>query len=79
MLASGEWRSLQVDDTAGLVVHSCVEAVTALLVSLLQGNVTLGHLQTCLKHREQLKKLYQQCRSLHQLFKIKTFNQKMLQ
>ncbi|XP_024140227.1 E3 ubiquitin-protein ligase rnf213-beta isoform X2 [Oryzias melastigma] len=60
LLSNWEWRSLQVDDTAGLVVHSCVEAVTALLVSLLQGNVTLGHLQTCLKHREQLKKLYQQ-------------------
>ncbi|RVE59876.1 hypothetical protein OJAV_G00193340 [Oryzias javanicus] len=60
LLSNWAWRSLQVDDTAGLVVHSCVEAVTALLVSLLQGDVTLGHLQTCLKHREQLKKLYLQ-------------------
>uniref|UniRef100_A0A3P9MJG3 RING-type E3 ubiquitin transferase n=1 Tax=Oryzias latipes TaxID=8090 RepID=A0A3P9MJG3_ORYLA len=55
------------DDTAGLVVHSCLEALTALLVALLRGSVTLGDLQTCLKYREQLKKLYQQCMSLDQL------------
>ncbi|XP_020567705.1 E3 ubiquitin-protein ligase rnf213-beta isoform X2 [Oryzias latipes] len=60
LLSNWEWRSLQVDDTAGLVVHSCLEALTALLVALLRGSVTLGDLQTCLKYREQLKKLYQQ-------------------
>uniref|UniRef100_A0A3Q2W9T3 RING-type E3 ubiquitin transferase n=1 Tax=Haplochromis burtoni TaxID=8153 RepID=A0A3Q2W9T3_HAPBU len=47
-------------DTAGQVVHSCVEAVHSLVGSLLQGDVALGDLQTCLKHREQFKKLFQQ-------------------
>ncbi|XP_072229611.1 E3 ubiquitin-protein ligase rnf213-beta isoform X2 [Leuresthes tenuis] len=60
LLSKYEWRSIQVDDTAGQVVHSCVEAVQTLVVSLLEGHVTLGHLQTCLKHREQFKKLYLQ-------------------
>ncbi|XP_051795751.1 E3 ubiquitin-protein ligase rnf213-beta [Acanthochromis polyacanthus] len=60
LLSNGDWRSIQVDDTTGHVVHSCVEAVHTLVASLLQGDVALGHLQTCLKHREQFKKLYQQ-------------------
>uniref|UniRef100_A0A3P9I788 RING-type E3 ubiquitin transferase n=1 Tax=Oryzias latipes TaxID=8090 RepID=A0A3P9I788_ORYLA len=63
------------DDTAGLVVHSCLEALTALLVALLQGSVTLGDLQTCLKYREQLKKLYQQCMSLDQEMDLNSFLQ----
>uniref|UniRef100_A0A087YL98 Ring finger protein 213b n=1 Tax=Poecilia formosa TaxID=48698 RepID=A0A087YL98_POEFO len=54
------WTSVQVDDTAGQVVHSCVEAVRLLVASLLEGSVSLGHLQTCLKYREQFKQLYQQ-------------------
>lgn len=49
------------DDTAGHVVHSCVEAFQSLVVSLLEGNVTFEHLQTCLKFREQFKRLYHQC------------------
>lgn len=49
------------DDTAGQVVHSCVEAVGSLVASLLEGNVSFGHLQICLKYQEQFKRLYQQC------------------
>ncbi|KAM4524138.1 E3 ubiquitin-protein ligase rnf213-beta isoform 2-T2 [Odontesthes bonariensis] len=60
LLSNYEWRSIQVDDAAGQVVHSCVEAVQTLVASLLEGHVTLGHLQTCLKHREEFKKLYLQ-------------------
>uniref|UniRef100_A0A3B4YE64 RING-type E3 ubiquitin transferase n=1 Tax=Seriola lalandi dorsalis TaxID=1841481 RepID=A0A3B4YE64_SERLL len=55
-----DWKSIQVDDSAGQVVHSCVVAVQSLVESLLQGHVPLGHLQTCLKHREQFKRLYLQ-------------------
>lgn len=29
--------------------------------SLLQGHVSKGHLQICLDHKEQFKRLYQQC------------------
>ncbi|KAM6896925.1 E3 ubiquitin-protein ligase rnf213-beta [Xenentodon cancila] len=60
MLTKYDWRSIQVDDTAGHVVHSCIEALKSLVVSLLEGNVTFGHLQACLKFREQFKRLYQQ-------------------
>ncbi|XP_030610400.1 E3 ubiquitin-protein ligase rnf213-beta [Archocentrus centrarchus] len=60
LLLDGDWKSIKVDDTAGQVVHSCVEAVHSLIGSMLQGNVPLGHLQTCLKYKEQFKKLYQQ-------------------
>ncbi|XP_008298790.1 E3 ubiquitin-protein ligase rnf213-beta [Stegastes partitus] len=60
LLSNGDWRAIRVDDTAGHVVHSCVEAVQALVTSLLQGDVPLGHLQTCLKYKEQFKRLYQQ-------------------
>ena len=55
------------DDSAGQVVHSCVVAVRSLVESLLQGHVALGHLQTCLRYKEQFKKLYLQCMNLHQL------------
>uniref|UniRef100_A0A3B5AGU0 RING-type E3 ubiquitin transferase n=1 Tax=Stegastes partitus TaxID=144197 RepID=A0A3B5AGU0_9TELE len=44
-----------------------VEAVQALVTSLLQGDVPLGHLQTCLKYKEQFKRLYQQCTNPHEL------------
>ncbi|XP_053269183.1 E3 ubiquitin-protein ligase rnf213-beta isoform X1 [Pleuronectes platessa] len=60
LLLNGDWRSIQVDDSAGQVVHSCVVAVGSLVESVLQGHVALGHLQTCLKHKEQFKKLYLQ-------------------
>ncbi|XP_076616648.1 E3 ubiquitin-protein ligase rnf213-beta isoform X2 [Chaetodon auriga] len=60
LLSYGDWKSIQVDDTAGQVVHSCVVALQLLVESLLQGHVSLGHLQTCLKYKEQFKRLYQQ-------------------
>lgn len=53
------------DDAAGLVVHSCLTALKSLVESLLQGHVPIGHLQTCLSHKEQFKKLYQQCMNLN--------------
>ncbi|XP_047465467.1 E3 ubiquitin-protein ligase rnf213-beta [Mugil cephalus] len=60
LLSHGEWKSIQVDDVAGQVVHSSVEGVRSLVESLLRGDIPLGHLQTCLEYREQFKKLYQQ-------------------
>ena len=52
------------DDAAGQVVHSCVTELQSLVDSLLQGHVPLGHLQTCLKHKEQFKKLHLQCMNI---------------
>ncbi|XP_069016032.1 E3 ubiquitin-protein ligase rnf213-beta [Embiotoca jacksoni] len=60
LLSNGDWRSIRVDDAAGQVVHSCVEAVGSLVGSLIGGDVPLGRLQTCLKYKENFKKLYQQ-------------------
>ncbi|XP_073346346.1 E3 ubiquitin-protein ligase rnf213-beta [Pagrus major] len=60
LLSHADWKSIQVDDTAAQVVNSCLTAVNSLVESLLQGHVSLGHLQSCLKHREQFKRLYQQ-------------------
>ncbi|XP_071319372.1 E3 ubiquitin-protein ligase rnf213-beta isoform X2 [Trachinotus anak] len=60
LLLQGDWKSIQVDDSAGQVVHSCVVALQSLMESLLQGHVALGHLQTCLKHKDQFKRLYLQ-------------------
>uniref|UniRef100_UPI0037E7EAB2 E3 ubiquitin-protein ligase rnf213-beta n=1 Tax=Semicossyphus pulcher TaxID=241346 RepID=UPI0037E7EAB2 len=60
LLSSGKWKSIRVDDAAGLVVHSSLAALQSLVESLLQGHVPLGHLQTCLKHRKQFEGLYQQ-------------------
>ncbi|XP_069374050.1 E3 ubiquitin-protein ligase rnf213-beta isoform X2 [Paralichthys olivaceus] len=60
LLLNGDWRSIWVDDSAGQVVHSCVVAVQSLVESLLRGQVALGHLQTCLKYKEQFKRLYLQ-------------------
>ncbi|XP_054454921.1 E3 ubiquitin-protein ligase rnf213-beta [Anoplopoma fimbria] len=60
LLSHREWRSIQVDDTAGQVVTSCISALHSLVESLLQGHVTLGHLQTCLKYRKEFKRLHQQ-------------------
>ncbi|CAK6965023.1 E3 ubiquitin-protein ligase rnf213-beta isoform X3 [Scomber scombrus] len=60
LLSHGEWKSIQLDDTAAEVFHRCVTALKSLVVSLLEGDVPLGHLQTCLKYKEQFKKLYQQ-------------------
>ncbi|XP_043958780.1 E3 ubiquitin-protein ligase rnf213-beta isoform X1 [Gambusia affinis] len=60
LLSNCAWNLIQVDDTAGQVVHSCVEAFHLLVASLLEGSVSLGDLQTCLKYQEQFKRLYQQ-------------------
>ncbi|XP_026207099.1 E3 ubiquitin-protein ligase rnf213-beta isoform X2 [Anabas testudineus] len=60
LLSSGDWKSIQVNDSAAEVVHSCVVAVQSLVNSLLEGHIQLGHLQICLKHREQFKRLYLQ-------------------
>ncbi|KAM4526288.1 E3 ubiquitin-protein ligase rnf213-beta [Fundulus diaphanus] len=62
LLSNYNWTSIKVDDVAGQVVHSCVEAVHPLMASLLEGSVSLGHLQSCLKYREQFKGLYRQYR-----------------
>ncbi|XP_028423038.1 E3 ubiquitin-protein ligase rnf213-beta isoform X2 [Perca flavescens] len=60
LLSHSDWKSIQVDDTAGQVVHSCLTALQSLVDALLQGHVVLGHLQSCLKHKEQFKRLHQQ-------------------
>ncbi|XP_070782783.1 E3 ubiquitin-protein ligase rnf213-beta [Enoplosus armatus] len=60
LLSHGDWKSIQVDDSAGQVVRSCQAALQSLVESLLQGHVPLGHLQTCLKYKEPFKRLYQQ-------------------
>ncbi|XP_070707447.1 E3 ubiquitin-protein ligase rnf213-beta [Pempheris klunzingeri] len=60
LLSHGDWRSIRVDDSAGQVVHSCLVALQSLVESLLQGHVPLGHLLTCLKYKEQFKRLHQQ-------------------
>lgn len=60
-IISGDWGLIQVDDAAGQLVHSCLTALRSLLESLLQGDVPLASLQTCLKYKDQFKQLYQQC------------------
>ncbi|XP_049419183.1 E3 ubiquitin-protein ligase rnf213-beta isoform X2 [Epinephelus fuscoguttatus] len=60
LLSHSDWKSIHVDDAAGQVVHSCLTALHSLVESLLQGHVLLGHLQSCLKHREQFKRLHLQ-------------------
>ncbi|XP_028287710.1 E3 ubiquitin-protein ligase rnf213-beta isoform X2 [Parambassis ranga] len=60
LLSHGDWKSIQVDDTAGQVVHSCVVEVHSLVESLLQGHVPLGHLMTCLNNKDQFKRIYKQ-------------------
>lgn len=64
MVSTGDWKSIRVDDSAGQVVHRCVLAVRSLVESLLRGHVLLGHLQSCLKYKEQFRRLYQQCMKL---------------
>ncbi|KAF3854024.1 hypothetical protein F7725_014712 [Dissostichus mawsoni] len=46
------------------LMSHCVTALQHLVESLLQGHVTLGNLQTCLKYRDQFKRLHQQCMNL---------------
>ncbi|XP_029311958.1 LOW QUALITY PROTEIN: E3 ubiquitin-protein ligase rnf213-beta [Cottoperca gobio] len=60
LLTHSDWKLIRVDDAAGQVVHSCLTALHSLVESLLQGHVSLGHLQTCLKYKEQFKRLHQQ-------------------
>lgn len=65
------------DDAAGHVVHSCLTELQTLVESLLQGHVPLGHLQTCLRYKEQFKRLHQQCMNLnkhhHNITNIRNF------
>lgn len=65
VIVTGDWRSIHVDDTAALVVHSCLAALHHLVDSLLQGCVHLGILQTCMNYKEQFKRLYLQCMDLN--------------
>ncbi|XP_019133291.1 E3 ubiquitin-protein ligase rnf213-beta isoform X3 [Larimichthys crocea] len=60
LLSHGDWKSIRMDDTAAQVVHSCLAALHSLVESLLQGHVPLGHLQSCLRYREQFKRLHLQ-------------------
>ncbi|XP_060883843.1 E3 ubiquitin-protein ligase rnf213-beta [Labrus mixtus] len=60
LLSQGNWKSIRVNDDAGLVVHNSLFSLQSLVESLLQGNILLGHLRTCLKYKDQFKKLYQQ-------------------
>ncbi|XP_059181122.1 E3 ubiquitin-protein ligase rnf213-beta [Centropristis striata] len=60
LLSHGDWKQIQVDDAAGTVVHSCISALQGLVESLLQGHVRLGHLQSCLKYKEEFKRLHLQ-------------------
>ncbi|XP_033975098.1 E3 ubiquitin-protein ligase rnf213-beta isoform X3 [Trematomus bernacchii] len=60
LLSYSDWKSIHVDDAAGQVFDSCVTALHHLVESLLQGHVTLGNLETCLKYRDQFKRLHQQ-------------------
>ncbi|KAM9837888.1 LOW QUALITY PROTEIN: E3 ubiquitin-protein ligase rnf213-beta [Aulostomus maculatus] len=60
LLSNGNWRSIQVNDTAAEVVHRGVTTLTSLVKSLLQGNISLGDIQTCLRYRDQFKRLYHQ-------------------
>lgn len=64
---SADWRLSQVDDAAAQLVHSCLTALRSLLEALVQGDVLLGNLQTCLKYKDQFKQLYQQC--MHTILK----------
>lgn len=59
---SGDWGLIQVDEAAGQLVHTCLGALQSLVESLLQGDVLLGNLQTCLKYKDQFKQLYKQCK-----------------
>lgn len=50
------------DDAADQVIFSCRTELHKLLEALLEGHVLLGHLQTCLKYKNQFKRLFQQCK-----------------
>ncbi|KAI4801198.1 hypothetical protein KUCAC02_000123 [Chaenocephalus aceratus] len=60
LLSHSDWKSIHVDDAAGQVFNSCVTSLHHLVESLLQGDVALGNLETCLKYRDQFKRLHQQ-------------------
>lgn len=57
---AGDRATTRLGGAAGQVVRDCEAALEALVGSLLQGHVTHGHLQTCLRHREALRRLHQQ-------------------
>ncbi|XP_056285146.1 E3 ubiquitin-protein ligase rnf213-beta isoform X2 [Pseudoliparis swirei] len=60
LLSRGDRATTRLGGAAGQVVRDCEAALEALVGSLLQGHVTHGHLQTCLRHREALRRLHQQ-------------------
>ncbi|KAL6095331.1 uncharacterized protein ACO6RY_16557 [Pungitius sinensis] len=60
LLSHGDWTGAQLHGAAVQVVHGCVSALERLVESLLQGDVALGHLETCLNHKKAFKKLHQQ-------------------
>ncbi|KAM9716156.1 E3 ubiquitin-protein ligase rnf213-beta [Menidia menidia] len=60
LLTDCEWSSIQLEDAAAQVLHGCLEAVHALVASLLGGQVTLAHLQTCLGQPDAFRSLYLQ-------------------
>ncbi|XP_041671343.1 E3 ubiquitin-protein ligase rnf213-beta isoform X2 [Cheilinus undulatus] len=60
LLSQDDWKSVRMDEAAGLVLHSSLVSLQSLLKSLLKGNIHLGHLQTCLKYQDQFKRLCQQ-------------------
>ncbi|XP_068161093.1 E3 ubiquitin-protein ligase rnf213-beta isoform X2 [Antennarius striatus] len=60
ILTKGDWESIQLDDAARQVFHSCLSTLQSLVESLLHGHVSLGHLQTCLKYKEQFRRIFQQ-------------------
>lgn len=58
---SGKWELIKLDDGAAQLLHSGLTVLHSLVESLLQGDVLLGNLQACLKHKDQFEQLYQQC------------------
>ncbi|KAM3838360.1 E3 ubiquitin-protein ligase rnf213-beta-like, partial [Diretmus argenteus] len=61
-LLSHDWKTIQVDDAAGQVIQHCQSTLASLVEALFQGHVSVGDLNTILKHKEQFKMLYQQYR-----------------
>lgn len=55
------------DDEASSVVQMCQTTFGDLLNDLCEGNVLLGHLETTLRHGDNFKRLYTQCKSLIKL------------
>ncbi|XP_063077858.1 E3 ubiquitin-protein ligase rnf213-beta [Engraulis encrasicolus] len=52
------------DDDANATMQQCQASFVELLNDLVHGDVRLGHLKTTLKHRENFKRLYAQCKRI---------------